>query len=586
MAKAKSATKKVSASVRRPAGKATARGKSAAKAKAVAAKPKSKPAPEHKSAKTPAAKPAPVKVAPPSPPPAKPSAQPKSSATYDGDSYSLRFQSEKTFIYQDDTRIFFRTGCEYDTVVELESCKCSGGEFSATAKLASGKTASFAIINVAEDIVRMRLWKGRVAFEEESEMLVNQPAPRSGMSMVEQDGRCLLSIGTHTVQITKKPFGLAVLNREQTCVMELESEKIAGKHVAPPLGFRIAGGAEQPYMSWRIHNTDRFFGLGEKWNKVEKTSTRATVWSCDTCGSNTTDMSYKSQPVLFCTGGWGAMLHSSFRSVWEVGTFSYTAGSVLTEDPKLDLFLYFGPDLKVLLGKHTDTTGKPGMPPLWALGVWMSRCAYKTRQEVEEVQSRLRSEKIPCDVVSVDPLWMKVHYYYKIGVDACDFDWNNESFPNHREFFANARKNGFSTCLWINPYLPAGTAIFDEAAKSGYLLKTPSGDVATIGSKPGAGMVDFSNPQARQWWKDHLKQLLNDGAAVFKPDYGDAVPEDTVFHNGKTGREMHNRYLFLFAETAFDAAKEVHGQGMVWRRAGYIGSQRHPGTWAGDTQVT
>jgi alpha-D-xyloside xylohydrolase len=49
---------------------------------------------------------------------------------------------------------------------------------------------------------------------------------------------------------------------------------------------------------------------------------------------------------------------------------------------------------------------------------------------------------------------------------------------------------------------------------------------------------------------------------------------------------MHNLYLFLFTETCFQAAQEVHGANIVWRRAGYIGSQRYPGTWAGDTQVS
>jgi alpha-D-xyloside xylohydrolase len=76
-----------------------------------------------------------------------------------------------------------------------------------------------------------------------------------------------------------------------------------------------------------------------------------------------------------------------------------------------------------------------------------------------------------------------------------------------------------------------------------------------------------------------------EGAAVFKPDYGDRVPEDALFHNGKTGREMHNLYLHLYAETPFEAIQETRGENIVWRRAGYIGTQRYPGTWAGDTQV-
>jgi len=100
------------------------------------------------------------------------------------------------------------------------------------------------------------------------------------------------------------------------------------------------------------------------------------------------------------------------------------------------------------------------------------------------------------------------------------------------------------------------------------------------------GTVDFSNPAAKVWWKGHLKALVDEGASVFKPDYGDRVAEEAVFANGTTGKAMHNRFMFLYTEAAFEAVKETRGENIVWRRSGYIGSQRYPGTWAGDTQVT
>lgn len=503
---------------------------------------------------------------------------------YDSDSYRSGYMPQKS-IYQSDMRIFHLGGLEYDTVSSIADASFEANTLKVRCILQSGATAWLTITPTTKDIARLRFWEGEASFEDESVMVVPQTTPAPDARFHEYPDAYDLRFDNVVIRLERDPFTLRVAVGHQV-VLELETERLAGDFVTPPLGFRRSEHEALPYLSWRIHNADRFFGLGEKWNKVEKSSTRATIWASDTCGSNTTDMSYKSVPVLFCTTGWGLMLHSSFRSFWEIGTFSYTAGSLLTEDPKLDLFLILAPDLRALLQRYTQLTGRPQMPPRWAFGVWMSRCQYQNRAQVEEVLERLRAEEIPCDVVHLDPQWMATHYYYQIGVDACDFEWNVGAWPEHEQMLAHWREQGFHTCFWVNPYLPEGTPIYAEAEHNGYLARRVDGGLARLEHGNPVGTVDFTNPDAYAWWKGKLKDLAAQGAAVFKPDYGDRVAEDALFHNGKTGREMHNLYLFLYTRAAFEAAQEANGDNIVWRRAGYIGSQRYPGTWAGDTQVS
>ena len=504
---------------------------------------------------------------------------------YDSDSYASKYLPDKS-IYTDDSRIFHRYGYEYDYVASVEKAEYKKGILSLDILLFSKKNAKLEIYALNENTVRMKMWQGEAQFKEKSDMLVIPASKVYEGKFTEKSNFFKLEIGAYILHIMKEPFTIMIFDNKSRLITQLETEQIADDYVTPPLGFRKSGKEAWPFFSWRIKNEEKFFGLGEKWNKVEKSSTRATIWSFDTCGSNTNDLSYKSVPVLFSTEGWGVMMHSSFRSYWEIGTFSYTSGSCMTEDNKLDLFLFLAPTLKELLMKYTDITGKPQMPPKWAFGIWMSRCAYQTRAQIEEVLERLRKEKIPCDVIHIDPLWMKTHYYFKIGVDACDFSWNEEGFPDHKEMFKEFMDMGFNTCLWINPYLPEGTPIYDEAKEKGYLLKSTEGGIARLSHGQPVGMIDFTNPDAKGWWKGHLKQLLQEGASVLKPDYGDRVPENALAHDGRTGKELHNIYLHYYGETAFEASKEIRGEGMVWRRAGYIGTQRYPGTWAGDTQVT
>jgi alpha-D-xyloside xylohydrolase len=202
------------------------------------------------------------------------------------------------------------------------------------------------------------------------------------------------------------------------------------------------------------------------------------------------------------------------------------------------------------------------------------------------VAKRLRAEQIPCDVFSIDPTWMRRQYYSDIGVEACNLDWDSGPWGEPEALFKEFAGRGFGVCLWINPYFSEESELYAEAKARGYLAKDSTGGVSRLEFGLAAGILDFTNPDATAWWQGKLMDLLRQGASVFKVDFGDRIPEDAIFFNGKTGKEMHNLYVHLYAGAVFEAVRQVHGTGVVWRRPGYLGSQRYPGSWAGDTQVT
>jgi alpha-D-xyloside xylohydrolase len=514
---------------------------------------------------------------------------------YSDDNYAGKFLAGKT-VFPDDTRIFQRPDCTYDYVTALGQASLDETAFKVDAFLRSGAAASLALIPVMPGVLRIQFGRAGAAFEETSPMLEAFPAEHPALEYSESADAFICHYSGYRLELDKTPFCLRVISPKGETIFESEWEKIVDMYTTPALGLRRRAKEPLPntspaagkaaFLSWRTRAADRYFGLGEKFTRFEKSGTRATIWEADTCGSNTSDMSYKAVPVVFSTAGWALMLHTAFRSSWELGSFSYASGGLLAEDERLDLFLILAPTLKEQVMAYTGLTGRPQMPPRWAFGLWMSRAAYQNRAQLLEVAERLRAEEIPCDVFNIDPTWMERGYYNEIGVEVCNFNWNARDWGQPEALFSEFAEKGFGLCLWINPYLSTDSPAYAEAREKGYLVKSLSGGISGLEFGLKAGIIDFTNPEAKAWWQAKLIDLLHQGAAVFKVDFGDRVPADALFFNGKSGREMHNLYVHLYAQAVYEAVEQVSGTGMVWRRPGYIGSQRYPASWAGDTQVT
>ena len=338
---------------------------------------------------------------------------------------------------------------------------------------------------------------------------------------------------------------------------------------------------ESASLSFWLKPDEPIFGGGEVFGHLNKRRLNLHLRIYDSCGLTTTSYSYKHIPLFWSPGGWGIFVCTNYPVTADIGASSFISFLLRVEEPCLDVFLIPGRPGKIIKD-YWRLTGIPPLPPVWALGVWWSRCMYKNFQEVEEVVKGLDQYKIKGSVISLDPLWLKNRPQWQ--GDSCDFIWNREAFGEQKQFCSWLEEHGLKLCLWENPYLWLEGDSFENLGK--YLIKDEKGEILRVEpSLCGKGIVDrlekqgawdFTRQDAWDKRKNLHKELIRQGASCFKVDYGDGIPLDS----------LHNVYAFLYAKNTWESLAEERGEkeAMIWARPGWSGCQRYPGCWAGDSQ--
>ncbi|MFC7157801.1 alpha-xylosidase [Halomarina halobia] len=402
----------------------------------------------------------------------------------------------------------------------------------------------------------------------------------------------VLRIDTDALRVTVglDAWSFAVTTSDGRTVFEEQREDIDvhGDLRVDPLGYTTVERNNGPN---RVTNTgtaftlapdEHVYGFGEKFTGFDKRGQRIESWHVEALGTET-ERSYKNVPFHLSTRGYGMLVDTTNRVEYDVGNTSTASGTVEVSDDTFSFVFFYGPSFKAIIEEYTALTGRVTRPPKWSFGVWMSRLGYESREHLESITARLREEEIPCDVVHLDPFWMREFH-------SCDLEWDIDQFPDPESMIAGLHEEGFHLSLWEHPYVPTGTDAFETARENGYFVTDATGkpyvmDNLCQGDYAGA-IVDFSNPDAVDWWQEKTRELVEMGVDVFKTDYGEGIPEDAVFANGRTGASMHNYYPFLYNRTVYEAIADVNGsdEALVWGRSAWTGNQRFPMYWGGDAQ--
>lgn len=375
---------------------------------------------------------------------------------------------------------------------------------------------------------------------------------------------------------------------------------------------------------------DIVYGLGEANRGLNKRG-YCYVSNCTDDPHHTEDKRslYAAHNFIVISGkeNFGLFFDYPAKITFDIGYTRYDVLKVSCEATDLNLYVIEGENAYDIVKQFRGMIGRSYIPPKFAFGFGQSRWGYKTKEDFRKVAEGYRSNQIPLDMIYMDIDYMES---YK------DFTLNQENFPDFPEFVREMKDQG----IRLVPIIDAGVkveegySVYEEGVRNNYFCKREDGSDFVAAVWPGdTHFPDVLNADARKWFGDHYRDLIDQGIEGFWNDMnepaifysregmeelkekirkyaeedietipvwelGAAVegaannPEDykRFYHNVNGKKIRHDKVHNLFGYNMTRAAGEAFGRidpdrrFLMFSRSSYVGMHRYGGIWTGDNK--
>ncbi|HEY4619167.1 MAG TPA: glycoside hydrolase family 31 protein [Flavobacterium sp.] len=391
--------------------------------------------------------------------------------------------------------------------------------------------------------------------------------------------------------IQKTDMRLSILDLNENVLLEDE----LGFHWEESYEF----GGNIVKMSKASKDGECFYGLGDKATQMNLKGKRLENFATDQYAfQKDQEPLYKVVPFyigLQNKQAYGIFFDNTFRTFFDFCHERRNVTSFWSEGGEMNYYFIYGPEMEDVVTSYTDLTGKPELPPLWALGYHQCKWSYYPESNVKEVTAKFRELKIPCDAIYLDIDYMEGF--------RC-FTWNKEYFPDPKRMVAELAEDGFKTVVIIDPGIKIDKeySVYKEALEKDYFCKRADGPYMKGKVWPGeCNFPDYTNPEVREWWAGLFKELISDiGVKGVWNDMNEPavmeVPNKTfpmdVRHdydgNPCSHRKAHNIYGTQMARATYHGVKRFAypKRPFIITRSAYAGAQRYSSSWTGDNVAT
>jgi alpha-D-xyloside xylohydrolase len=289
-------------------------------------------------------------------------------------------------------------------------------------------------------------------------------------------------------------------------------------------------------------------------------------------------------PFLVSTRGYGILWDNYSETIFRAAENRFSFDSEVSDG--VDYYFVYGNDIDGAIKQYRKLTGGAPMFPKWVFGYWQSKERYLDQDELVNILKEYRKRKVPIDSVVQD--WR----YWGENEVFSGMIWEKYRFPDPKRMMKeiHAQNGHLMASIW--PAFGAGSPIYKEMAKHGYLFKYPH----WTGSK----VYDAFSEKARKIYWKHLKKCLfdTDVDAYWmdgsEPEFVSAedrfILAETVKSNRNNELGTMARYLNAFSlmttKGVYENQRAVSDKKRVFilTRSAFAGQQRNASaSWSGDT---
>lgn len=407
----------------------------------------------------------------------------------------------------------------------------------------------------------------------------------------ENDDLFIVTTSKLEVHISKKDLRTGIYDNSGNPLLEDE----LGFHWEESYEF----GGNIVKMSKVSKDGESFYGMGDKATHLNLKGRRLENWATDQYAfQKEQEPLYKAVPFYIGLNenvSYGVFFDNTFRSFFDFCQERRNVTSFWADGGEMNYYFFYGPGMQDVVTAYTDLTGKPELPPLWALGYHQCKWSYYPESKVKEVATKFRELRIPCDAIYLDIDYMEGF--------RC-FTWSKEYFPDPKRMVAELADDGFKTIVIIDPGIKIDKeySVYNEAVAKDYFCKRADGPYMKGKVWPGeCNFPDFTNPEVREWWAGLFSELVAEiGVKGVWNDMNEPavmeVPTKTfpldVRHDYDghpcSHRKAHNIYGTQMARATYEGVKRFAypKRPFIITRSAYSGAQRYTSSWTGDNVAT